>query len=289
MESACDGCIGLGSSPATGSVSLRSFNRNWKGRSGTVDDSVYLASPETCIAAALTGQITDPVKLGEYPVVNWPASFIIDDSMIIPPHDDPGSIEVIRGPNIKPLPKAQPLATELKGEVLIKVGDNTSTDAIMPAGPKILPLRSNIPAISEYVFAHIDPGFAKRAKEKQGGFIIGGDNYGQGSSREHAALAPLYLGIKAVIARSFARIHKANLVNFGILPLELMDPASFDTIKQGDILECKSIRELIQKGSDLIPVNIGSAAIKCGLDISSRQREIILAGGLLNFTKSKHG
>jgi aconitate hydratase len=208
--------------------------------------------------------------------------------MIIPPHDDPGSIEVIRGPNIKPIPKAQPLAAELKGEILIKVGDNISTDAIMPAGPKILPLRSNIPAISEYVFTHIDPGFAKRAKEKQGGFIVGGDNYGQGSSREHAALAPLYLGIKAVIARSFARIHKANLLNFGILPLELMDAAGFDSIRQGEILECKGIRELIQKGSDLIPVNIGSATFNCGLDISSRQREIILAGGLLKFTKLKH-
>ncbi|HIH87226.1 MAG TPA: aconitate hydratase, partial [Methanosarcinales archaeon] len=186
MEAACDGCIGLGSSPPSGSVSIRSFNRNWSGRSGTMDDSVYLASPEVCVAAALTGKITDPRKLGEYPKVEWPESFVTDDSMVIRPSDDPEAVEVIRGPNIKPLPKAEPLTTDLEGEVLIKLEDDISTDGIMPAGPKILPLRSNIPAISEYVFSQIDPDFPARAKEKHGGFIIGGDNYGQGSSREHA-------------------------------------------------------------------------------------------------------
>ncbi|TKY92378.1 MAG: aconitate hydratase, partial [Candidatus Methanomarinus sp.] len=249
MESACDGCIGLGSSPASGSVSIRSFNRNWKGRSGTADDSVYLASPETCIAAALTGVITDPKKLGDYPVIDMPDHFVIDDSMIIQPSDDPDSVEVIRGPNIKPIPKITAISPDLKGNVLIKVGDDISTDAIMPAGPKVLPLRSNIPAISEFVFVNVDPEFAARAKENHGGIIVGGDNYGQGSSREHAALAPLYLEIKAVIVRSFARIHKANLVNFGILPLEFNDPESFGSLQQGDVLECKGIKELISSGA----------------------------------------
>lgn len=287
MESACDGCIGLGSSPASGSVSIRSFNRNWKGRSGTADDSVYLASPETCIAAALTGVITDPKKLGDYPVIDMPDHFVIDDSMIIQPSDDPGSVEVIRGPNIKPIPKITALSPDLKGNVLIKVGDDISTDAIMPAGPKILPLRSNIPAISEFVFVNVDPGFAARARENHGGIIVGGDNYGQGSSREHAALAPLYLKVKAVIVRSFARIHKANLVNFGILPLEFNDLESFGSLQQGDVLECKGIKELISSGAVIIPVQAGSVTIECKLDISSRQREIILAGGLLNYTRLK--
>ncbi len=289
MEAACDGCIGLGSSPPSNSVSIRSFNRNWSGRSGTMDDSVYLASPEVCVAAALTGKITDPRKLGEYPEVEWPESFVTDDSMVIRPSDDPGSVEVIRGPNIKPLPEAKPLSSNLKGEVLIKLKDGISTDGIMPAGPKILPLRSNIPAISEYVFSQIDPDFPVRAKEKQGGFIIGGDNYGQGSSREHAALAPMYLGVKAVITRSFARIHKANLVNFGILPLEFADQAGYDTVQQGDTLKFNGVMELIEGGATSIPAQAGSNSFECTLDISDRQREIILAGGLLNYTKMMHG
>jgi aconitate hydratase len=288
MEAACDGCIGLGSSPPSNSVSIRSFNRNWSGRSGTVDDSVYLASPEICVAAALTGKITDPRKLGEYPKVEWPESFVTDDSMIIRPSNDPGSVEVIRGPNIKSLPKAEPLSSSLEGEVLIKLEDDISTDGIMPAGPKILPLRSNIPAISEYVFSQIDHDFPARAKEKQGGFIIGGDNYGQGSSREHAALAPMYLGVKAVITKSFARIHKANLVNFGILPLEFANPADYDAVQQGDALKFSGVRELIEGGATSIPVQAGSNSFVCNLDVSDRQREIILAGGLLNYTKMMH-
>jgi aconitate hydratase len=223
-EPCCDGCIGMGSAPATDSVSVRSFNRNWKGRSGTIDDSVYLASPETCIAAAIRGELVDPRELGEYPEIQWPRRFVIDDSMIIAPSKQPEAVKVIRGPNIRPLPKREPLEESLSGEVLIKLEDNISTDTIMPAGAKILPLRSNIPAISEYVFHSVDPSFAQRAKEKKGGFIIGGENYGQGSSREHAALAPMYLGIKAVLVKSFARIHKANLINFGILPLEFQNP-----------------------------------------------------------------
>ena len=289
METACDGCIGLGSSPPSGSVSIRSFNRNWSGRSGTMDDSVYLASPEVCVAAALTGKITDPRKLGNYPEVKWPENFITDDSMIIKPSADPGSVEVIRGPNIRPLPKAGPLPSDLEGEVLIKLKDDVSTDGIMPAGPKILPLRSNIPAISEYVFSQIDADFSARAKEKQGGVILGGDNYGQGSSREHAALAPMYLGVKAVIARSFARIHKANLVNFGILPLEFADRSSYDAVDQGDVLKFIGVRELIAGGATSIPAQVGSNTFECTLDISDRQREIILDGGLLNYTKLMHG
>ncbi|MCJ7775562.1 MAG: aconitase family protein, partial [Desulfobulbaceae bacterium] len=288
METTCDGCIGLGSSPPSSSVSIRSFNRNRAGRSGTMDDSVYLASPEVCVATALTGKITDPRKLGEYPKVVWPESFVADDSMIIKPSYDPGSVEVIRGPNIKPLPKAEPLSTDLEGQVLIKLEDDISTDGIMPAGPKILPLRSNIPAISEYVFSQIDPDFPTRAKEHQGGFIISGLNYGQGSSREHAALAPMYLGVKAVITRSFARIHKANLVNFGILPLEFADQTGYDALKQGDILKFSGIRELVKEGATSIPVQFGSNTFECKLDISDRQREIILAGGLLNYTKMIH-
>ncbi|MDF1558547.1 MAG: aconitase family protein, partial [ANME-2 cluster archaeon] len=288
METTCDGCIGLGSSPPSNSVSIRSFNRNWAGRSGTMDDSVYLASPEVCVAAALTGKITDPRKLGAYPEVVWPDTFVIDDSMVISPSDDPDSVEVLRGPNIKPLPKAEPLPLDLEGQVLIKLGDGISTDGIMPAGPKILPLRSNIPAISEFVFSQIDPDFPARARETQGGFIVGGENYGQGSSREHAALAPMYLGVKAVITKSFARIHKANLVNFGILPLEFADPSGYDAVKQGDSIRFDGVRELIKDGATTIPVQVGSNTFKCTLDISKRQREIILAGGLLNYTKMMH-
>ncbi len=289
METTCDGCIGLGSSPPSNSVSIRSFNRNWAGRSGTMDDSVYLASPEICVAAALTGKITDPRKLGDYPEVVWPDTFVADDSMVISPSDDPGSVEVLRGPNIKPLPKAEPLSSDLEGKILIKLGDGISTDGIMPAGPKILPLRSNIPAISEFVFSQIDPDFPARARENQGGFIVGGENYGQGSSREHAALAPMYLGVKAVITKSFARIHKANLVNFGILPLEFVDSAGYGAVEQGDVIRLGGVRELIEGGATTIPVQVGSNTFECTLDISDRQREIMLAGGLLNYTKMMHG
>lgn len=289
METTCDGCIGLGSSPPSNSVSIRSFNRNWAGRSGTMDDSVYLASPEVCVAAALTGKITDPRKLGEYPEVVWPDTFVADDSMVISPSNNPGSVEVLRGPNIKTLPKAKPLPIDLEGKLLIKLGDGISTDGIMPAGPKILPLRSNIPAISEFVFSQIDPDFPARARENQGGFIVGGENYGQGSSREHAALAPMYLGVKGVITKSFARIHKANLVNFGILPLEFADSAGYDAVGQGDVIRLSGVRELIEGGATTIPVQVGSNTFECILDISDRQREIILAGGLLNYTKMMHG
>ncbi len=284
IENACNGCIGMGSAPASDSNSVRSFNRNWPGRSGTEKDFVYLASPETCAAAALRGELTDPRKLGRYPEVDWPEKFVIDDSMILPPAANPSSVEVIRGPNIKPLPRRGPVEPVLEGEVLIKVGDNISTDAIMPAGAKILPLRSNIPAISQYVFAWVDRDFIHRAKAKGGGFIVGGTNYGQGSSREHAALAPMYLGVKAVIAKSFARIHRQNLINFGILPLEFAEPTEYERISLGSGVRIPGIHEFLrQEGNELTAIIDGSP-MQRALSRTPRLREIIAAGGLLNFT-----
>jgi aconitate hydratase len=290
LESGCQGCIGMGSAPGTDWVSIRSFNRNWPGRSGTKDDKVYLTSPEVCVACAVTGKITDPRDLGEYPNIAWPDRFVLDDSGIVPPlaPAEAEAAAVSRGPNIRPLPLRQPMEAALKGEVLIRVGDNISTDAIMPAGAKILPLRSNVPAISEYVFYWLDPEFAKRAKEKHGGFIVGGENYGQGSSREHAALAPMYLGIKAVIAKSFARIHRANLINFGILPLEFQDPSDFDRLGQGTPLAIDNVTAALKEGSRTIDAYAGSDRHRVPLkvDLTSRQRNVLLAGGLLNYIKS---
>lgn len=287
-EPCCDGCIGMGSAPATNSVSVRSFNRNWKGRSGTPNDSVYLASPETCVAAAIRGEITDPRELGEYPDIRWPRRFVIDDSMIIPPSKHPETVKLIRGSNIKPLPRREPLEESLEGEVLIRVGDNISTDTIMPAGAKILVLRSNIPEISKYVFHGIDPGFAQRAQEKKGGFIVGGENYGQGSSREHAALAPMYLGVKAVLAKSFARIHRTNLINFGIPPLVFQNPQDYDLLKQGIQLSLLDVREAIRTGSKEITARVGSNTIPLSNDYTQREREVLLAGGLLNYTRTRY-
>jgi aconitate hydratase len=293
LESGCQGCIGMGSAPGTDWVSIRSFNRNWPGRSGTKDDKVYLTSPEVCVACAVTGKITDPRDLGEYPNIAWPDRFVLDDSGIVPPlaPAEAEAAAVSRGPNIRPLPLRQPMEAALKGEVLIRVGDNISTDAIMPAGAKILPLRSNVPAISEYVFYWLDPEFAKRAKEKHGGFIVGGENYGQGSSREHAALAPMYLGIKAVIAKSFARIHRANLINFGILPLEFQDPSDFDRLGQGTPLAIDNVTAALKEGSRTIDAYAGSDRHRVPLkvDLTSRQRNVLLAGGLLNYIKSAQG
>jgi len=281
-ESACLGCIGMGQAPGTNWVSVRSFNRNWPGRSGTINDNIYLTSPETCIAAAVFGKITDPRKLGKYPQPKWPDKIIVDDSMIVPPSFKG---EIITGPNIKPLPKKEPLDDNLAGEVLIKVGDNISTDAIMPAGAKILPLRSNIPAISEYVFTYIDKDFVKRAKEKNGGFILGGINYGQGSSREHAALAPMYLGIKAVFAKSFARIHRDNLINFGILPLEFVNQDDYDKINQGSKVKISEIKKGLEK--EIIKVEINGKNIEFRHGLTERNKKILLAGGLLNYTKNQ--
>jgi len=239
IENACGPCIGMGGAPPSGSVSVRTYNRNFEGRSGTKDAGVFLVSPETAAATAIKGVLTDPRDLGVAPEIKMPDRFVVNDNMIIPPlpPEQASNVEIIRGPNIKPLPDFPPLPDKLEGEILLKVGDNITTDHIMPAGAKILPLRSNIPEISKYVFSRVDENFASRAMEKHGGFIIGGENYGQGSSREHAAIAPKHLGIKAVIAKSFARIHRANLINFGILPLTFADPSDYERIEQGDHIE----------------------------------------------------
>jgi aconitate hydratase len=286
LESGCNGCIGMGSAPGTNWVSVRSFNRNWPGRSGTKDDKVYLTSPEVCVACAITGKITDPRDLGEYPEIPWPDRFIIDDSAILPPAKDPSKVQIIRGPNIKPLPLRNPMEQVLQGEVLIKVDDNISTDAIMPAGAKILPLRSNIPAISAYVFYWLDPDFAKRAKEKKGGFIVGGENYGQGSSREHAALAPMYLGVKGVLAKSFARIHRANLINFGIIPFEFVNTTDYDKVKQGTMIRIDNVVDALSNDRKTVGAAVNGSKIELKLDLTERQRKILIAGGLLNYTKN---
>ena len=269
LECACGPCIGMGQAPPSGGVSLRTFNRNFEGRSGTQDAQVYLVSPETAAFSAITGKITLPGKIPDFEL----PELRVDDSMIIEPMFKG---EVVRGPNIKPLPLGKPMEKVMSGEVLIKTGDNITTDHILPGGAKVLPLRSNIPAISEFVFSQVDPDFTARAKAKSGGFIIGGENYGQGSSREHAAIAPMYLGVRAVIAKSFARIHRANLINFGIAPLEFADGKDYNKVKQGEKLEIDfSKREITNK----------SIKLKC--ELSARDDAILRAGGLLNYIKSK--
>jgi aconitate hydratase len=277
----------MGQAPSSGAVSIRSFNRNFEGRSGTVDAMVYLASPETCTACAITGEITDPRDLGlKVEPVGEPQKFMINDNMLIAPPEKGETIEVLRGPNIKPLPIAQPMPEVLKGELLLKVGDNITTDHIMPAGAKVLPLRSNIPAISEFVFERVDSTFPKRSRAAGGGFILGGSNYGQGSSREHAALAPMYLGVKAVLAKSFARIHWANLVNFGILPLTFVTAADYDRIQTGDELAVEGVEKTIASGQTVTIRNVTQKCdILCQVGLAPRQREILAAGGLLNYTR----
>ncbi len=288
LESACGPCIGMGQAPPTNAVSLRTFNRNFAGRSGTPNDQVYLCSPEVAAAAALTGVITDPRKLGDPVEVRIPEKYIIDDNMIVPPSDHPETVEVIRGPNIKPVPKNEPLPDTLRGEVLLKVGDNITTDHIMPAGAKVLPLRSNIPAIAEYTFTRVDPEFPARAKAKGGGFVVGGVNYGQGSSREHAALAPMYLGMKAVIAKSFARIHEANLINFGILPLTFINEADYDALEQGDLWEIRQVRETLPQSDTLTVHNLTKGTtFQVRHRLTPRQVQIVLAGGLLNWVREQ--
>ncbi|MBI5237400.1 MAG: aconitate hydratase [Deltaproteobacteria bacterium] len=287
LESACGPCIGNGISPPSAGVSLRTFNRNFEGRSGTKDAKVYLCSPETAAAAAVYGVITDPRKLGKYPKVKTPAKFLIDDSMIVPPAKDPSKVSIIRGPNIKELPKQGSLADSLKGKVLIKLGDNITTDHITPAGTW-LKYRSNVPKYSESVFSAIDPKFHEKAKAANGGFVLGGENYGQGSSREHAALCPMYLGIKAIIAKSFARIHKDNLINFGILPLTFENPADYGSIDDGDELELTNLKAGLTKGDTLTLKNhTKNKEIKLKHGYSERQIETILVGGTLNYTKQK--
>jgi aconitate hydratase len=283
IENACGPCIGIGQAPPTDGVSLRTFNRNFKGRSGTQSAKVYLVSPETAVASAIYGEITDPRKLGKYPKITLPEKIIIDDNMFIFPERSFAG-EIVRGPNIKPLPNFPPMADRLTGEVLLKLGDNVSTDDILPGGSEIMALRSNIPEISKHAFRYVAPSFADRALRKGGGFIVGGENYGQGSSREHAALAPKYLGVKAVIAKSFARIHLANLVNFGIVPLTFVDKQDYSNVTQGDMLE------LDVKGlkRNLCVKNVTKGAeIKVELDLSDREKGMLKAGGKLAAIKAK--
>ncbi|HDS46166.1 MAG TPA: aconitate hydratase [Methanomicrobia archaeon] len=286
LENACGPCIGMGAAPSSHGTSVRTFNRNFEGRSGTKDADVLLVSPEVAAATAITGVLTDPRDLGAYPRIEMPQRFIINDNLFISPlpPDEAARVEIIRGPNIKPLPDFPPLPETLHGEVLIKVGDNITTDHIMPAGAKILPLRSNIPAISQYVFEVIDPEFPVRALERGGGFIIGGENYGQGSSREHAALAPKYLGIKAVIVKSFARIHLANLINFGIVPLTFADPRDYESIAQGDAVEV-----LIGDLRSNVRLRNLTKGTEIGLThtLSQGDAEILKSGGKLPWVKTK--
>lgn len=288
LESACGPCIGMGQAPATNAVSLRTFNRNFEGRSGTRSARVYLVSPETAAASALTGVLTDPRTLGDAPEVTMPEQFHINDNMVIAPAPEGEEVEVVRGPNIKPFPVNKELPEKLEGTVLIKVGDNITTDHIMPSNAKLLPYRSNVPYLAEYCLTPCDSDFPKRAKENGGGFIVGGSNYGQGSSREHAALAPLQLGVRGVLAKSFARIHMANLINSGILPMTFVDEADYDRIKDGDVLVLENAREQIKAGDELTLKNItANTIIKVKVALSERQVEIMLAGGLLNYTRKQ--
>ena len=293
FESACGPCIGMGFAPKTDAIVVRTFNRNFFGRTGNKSAQAYLVSPEVAVAVAIYGQITDPKKLGPYPEFKFPKEIEIDDSMILEPAKDGSAVEIVRGPNIAPLPEFEPLPEAFaKIKVVIKVEDDITTDHIMPAGAKILPLRSNLPEISKHVFEQIDPGFPERALEakSQGGCaIIAGENYGQGSSREHAALAPMYLGIKFKIAKSFARIHRDNLVNFGILPLTFENPDDYNKIDQGDLLSILELKEAIKSGTKPIIVHndTQNVDIKVTYDLSERDRDIILAGGKLNYASQK--
>lgn len=290
LESACGPCIGMGQSPNSKGVSLRTFNRNFLGRSGTKDAGVYLLSPETAAASAVTGVLTDPRSLGDMPQFTLPNVFDVNDNMVALPADkaDSDSVEILKGPNIKDYPITSPLADKLSIPCSLKVGDNITTDHIMPAGAKILPLRSNIPEISKYCFTVCDEEFPDRALSCGQSIIVGGSNYGQGSSREHAALAPLYLGIKAVIVKSFARIHKANLVNAGILPLTFDSENDYELISGGDLLVLDNLREAIKNENTIILHNSSNGKeIKLNIELSEREREIILAGGLLDYTRAQ--
>ena len=287
LECACGPCIGMGFSPNSQGVSLRTFNRNFLGRSGTKDAGVYLVSPETAVAAAIFGEITDPRLLGKAPTIKMPKKFKIDDSAVVSPasEEEAERIEVVRGPNIKPFPSTQPLKDKMDVAVGLKVGDNITTDHIMPAGAKILPYRSNIPYLSKFCFSVIDEGFYERALELKSSVIIGGDNYGQGSSREHAALVPLYLGIKAVVAKSFARIHVANLINAGIIPLTFKNASDYDEISQGDSLSLENLFAGFEKGKIILKNNTTGKEYKVNCNLTDRQIKILKAGGLLAYTK----
>jgi predicted aconitate hydratase len=287
-EPGCQGCIGMGQAPGTGEVSLRTFPRNFPGRSGTKDDKIYLCSPETATAAAMKGVITDPRDLAKemaYPVIEDPKQYMIDEKSLVFPSDELKKTEIVRGPNIKPLPELGPLPDTFAAEVVLKVGDNMSTDGIMPAGNRVLPFRSNIEALSEFVFSQVDPGFAKECRVRGTVVVVGGENYGQGSSREHAALAPRYLGVRAKIVKSFARIHKSNLCNFGILPLTFQDPADYDKLHKGTTVVFPDVKRRLERGDREIPIEVDGETIITVLDVSDRQRRHLLAGGTLNFVK----
>ena len=288
LECACGPCIGMGQSPNSKGISLRTFNRNFEGRSGTADGQIYLVSPETAAVSAIAGVFTDPRTLGDAIDIKLPEKFEINDNMVVAPEPEEtmDTVEILRGPNIKPFPQTSPLEDSIDVPCSLKVGDNITTDHIMPAGAKILPLRSNIPAISQYCFTVCDKEFPKRALELGGSIIVGGVNYGQGSSREHAALAPLYLGVKAVLVKSFARIHRSNLINAGILPLTFVNEADYDSISEGDELAIPDVKKLIMNGSELTVINkTTDKEIPVLCELSDRTRDIILAGGLLNYTK----
>jgi aconitate hydratase len=290
LESSCGPCIGMGGAPGSGHVSIRSFNRNFQGRSGTKDASVYLTNPVACTVMALKGEIIDPRDAGyDVPVVSEPDSFLINDNLLIPPKADTSNVVIVKGPNIKEVPVKTPLSSDIKAEVLLKLGNNITTDDIMPAGSKVLPFRSNIPAISEFVFENIDNTFSRRAneaREKGGAIIVGGENYGQGSSREHAAIAPMYLGIQAVIVKSFARIHRANLINFGILPLLFKSEQDYDRIEQGDVIEVKDAVSAVKGSQTFTVVNQTKEYIfDVTANLNLREKELILKGGLLSHTR----
>lgn len=291
LESACGPCIGMGQSPNSKGVSLRTFNRNFEGRSGTKDGQIYLVSPEMAAVSALTGYLTDPRTLGDMPEFKLPEHFKINDNMVVPPADeaDMDSVEVLRGPNIKPFPQTSPLDDSIDCQVSLKVGDNITTDHIMPAGAKILPLRSNIPAISQHCFTVCDEDFPRRAKNMGKSIIVGGSNYGQGSSREHAALAPLYLGIRAVLVKSFARIHRANLINAGILPLTFVNEADYDKINQGDEIVLADVRADVEADMSKLTVVNKTTGVEIPVlcELTGRTKDIILAGGLLDYTREQ--
>jgi len=292
LETSCGPCIGMGGAPGSGQISVRSYNRNFPGRSGTKDAFVYLASPVSCAVFSIKGEIVDPRESGiKIATFEEPSKYLINRSFIIPPLKDTSDVKVIKGPNIKDVPVKEPLKDRIEAEVLLKVGDNITTDDIMPAGSKVLPFRSNIPKISEFVFGGIDATFSKRANElkgKGGGIIIGGENYGQGSSREHAAMAPMFLGLQSVIAKAFARIHKDNLINFGILPLQFKNPSDYEKAEKGDRLVIKDVINSLN-GSQVYKVeNITKgSSFEAVSDLNDRQKQIIRKGGLLPYTKQQ--
>jgi aconitate hydratase len=283
LEVACGPCIGMGQAPPSGGVSVRTFNRNFKGRSGTPDARVYLSGPQVAVAAAITGRLVHPALLGTAPDIAEPEKFLVNDSMIIPPPDNGEEISVRMGPNIVPLPELEPLPGSMKLKLLLKLGDNITTDDILPGGAKVLPLRSNLPAISRHVYELRSSGFADKAREEGSVAILGGENYGQGSSREHAALGPRFLGVRVVFAKSFARLHRANLINFGVLPILVRDE-EYQQIEEGDDMEIADLHKSVAEGEKVVVrVTNKSVDFKGRLDLSLRERQILLAGGRLNF------